>query len=614
MSRFHRSIVALLLASVVIAALIGAWGSVPRIDAQAGDELVADALPVILVGQKPRLTSFFAGNDATFTVGITNTGTVTLQSVVVANATTTSCNRSNLGPLEPGQSASYTCTREDVTTSFMNDLEAIGTAEGGVTDSHQSNAYVNVLNPDLRISKRREFQNVQPGATAVFTIVVFNSSPDRILTDIRVDDSAVDDCDLDPIVPVNLASGDSFDYSCQQPNVQGPITSIVTVEATDPISGDTVTATNAAWVDVLDLDAAMTPEPTAVAEPGAPVTFHVNLVNVGSAPVTLTGLTTNQFGSILDPGNDQVDPAHNTCLPQPTLPTIQPYGGNYTCSFTAAVTGQPSNFSVILTATARDRNSQTLTATTNSTVQITNVPAAISLSASANPSFVHPPGSSVTFSVRVDNIGEADAVTLTELRDQFIGNLDGRGTCDLPVVIQPGFSYQCQFSANVSGQTGEQKSRTITVTAQDDDLSSGTVTDSATVTVSITDLPTQFAFMPSVVDSIVGSGCVDAFPLALNRQYSFLPPAQGAQSVFRFTLPNSGSVRVEMTNFVPRAGQLVVWAGQCGSLELAGRNPDTALNKMVDLGTRPAGQYIIQIINDGPTNMTDPYRLRITFN
>ena len=174
----------------------------------------------------------------------------------------------------------------------------------------------------------------------------------------------------------------------------------------------------------------------------------------------------------------------------------------------------------------------------------------------------------------------------------------------------------------VVGQTGQQKSRTISATAKDDDLSPGTLTDSTIVTVNVTDLPRQFAYMPGVANVYVGSSCGNAFPLnLLNRRYTFLPPAKSAQHVFRFELPRQGSVSVELTNFVPRAGQLVVWSGACGSLQLLGRNPNTALSKTVDLGSLPAVngqsqpiQYIIQIINDGPTNIIDPYGLRVVFD
>ena len=94
MSRLNRSLVVLLVAAVMLAALGVAWGSTRQVEAQA-DGTATDAGPLILVGQKPRLQEFFAGDDATFTVGITNTGTVALQGVSVSNATTPSCNRTD---------------------------------------------------------------------------------------------------------------------------------------------------------------------------------------------------------------------------------------------------------------------------------------------------------------------------------------------------------------------------------------------------------------------------------------------------------------------------------------------------------------------------------------
>jgi len=621
-SRRNKSLVALCVVVVMLAAWAVVWGGVQA------DDAAVDAGPLILVGQKPRVQEFYPGGDATFTIGITNTGTVTLQTVTVANANTSSCNRSGLGPLTPGQSTSYTCTRIDVEDSFLNTLQVTGVTEGGASNSHVGDAFVRVLSPDLRITKRPTTQTVRPGATALFTVIVFNTSPDTILTHITVDDDVTNDCDFDPTVPVNLAPSDSFDYVCEQTNVQAALTSVATVRATELTSGDVLTTADVAWVELLDMTAGLTPQPTSVAEPGAPVTFQVVLVNPGSVPIALTGLTTDKFGNLLTSTNPAVAPSHNTCLPQPSLPVIPPFGGSYACSFVAVAAGQPSAFAVTLTATGKS-GSLTKTTTATTTVNITNVPASMNLSASAEPPFIHPPSRNVTFNVRVDNTSAADTITLTELRDELLGSLDGKGTCSVPVDIPSGASYGCSFSAVVAGQTGQQKSRTINATAKDDDLSPGTLTDSTIVTVNITDLPTKYAFMPSVVDvSFIGSSCGNAFPLALNRRYTFLSPPgaqdvprpENTQHVFRFELPRQGTVRVELTNFVPRAGQLVVWSGVCGSLQLLGRNPNTALNKTVDLGSLPAVngqgqaiQYIIQIINDGKSNKVDPYGLQVVF-
>ena len=130
MGRLSRSLIVVFAIALLVAALAASWGGVRRIEAQAGPTS-ADAAPLVLIGQKPRLQEFFAGNTATFTVGITNTGTVALQTVAIVNATTPACGRTNVGPLAPGQSTSYSCTRTGVNESFMNELEAVGTTGFG---------------------------------------------------------------------------------------------------------------------------------------------------------------------------------------------------------------------------------------------------------------------------------------------------------------------------------------------------------------------------------------------------------------------------------------------------------------------------------------------------
>lgn len=627
MGSTKRSLVLLLVGSIFLTAVALVAGSA-RLSADS-DGTSAASGPLIISGQTPRMQDFFAGDTAQFTVSITNTGSIAFQSVTTSNATTPDCNRDNLGALSPGQSKSFTCTLSNVTESFLNEIQVNGTTDA-TTVSHKSTAFVKVLKPELRITKLDQVQTVTHGGTAFFTVKVFNTS-DFVIEIDGIDDSVMDNCDKTPTtISLYLDAGESLNYSCSMANIETPLASVITVTATNPATSQQYTASDAAWVEVLSLEANLTAQPTSVQEPGDLVTYTVNLVNTGSRLLTLAGLSTNQFGNILDPGNPLVDSVTNTCLPKPLLPTLEAFGGNYTCSFVAPVEGQPSQFSVILTATAKDSSNTTVTATTNASVTITNSPASLLLTLSADPPFINPPSRSVSFSVRVDNTSSADAITITELRDEFLGNLNGRGTCSVPVGnIPPGFSYQCAFSATVSGTVGQQKSRTISVKAVDDDIVPGTLTQSKTVTVGITDQPTQYNFMPNVSDnSPTNTSCGRPYPLSINTQYYFmppntyngsLPPNQRDQHYFVFELTQSGRVTVEMTNFVPRKGQLIVrphvpgGTPQCGSQSL-GRDPDDSLTKTVDLGTRPAGRYYIQIINDGPSNVRDLYGLIVRVN
>ena len=609
------------------ASLMGAIGMAigpARASSVAGPASIDVGVPRILSAQTPRLQDFFAGEDAVFNVSITNSGAVAFQTVTTSNATIADCNRNNLGALAPGESLSFTCTATDVVESFLNVVQVNGTTDA-TTVSHTSNSFVKVLKPELRITKTPQAQTVVSGATAYFTVTIFNTS-DFVMKIENVDDSQIDNCDRTPTsVTIYLNAGDSLDYSCWAANVQTPLASVITVSGSNPIDNKIYLASDIAWVDVNSLEAELTAQPTTIAEPGGLVTYTVNLLNSGSVPVTLVALTTNQFGSILDPGNPKIEAADNTCLPKPLPPTMVPFGGTFSCTFVASVEGQPSNFSTILTATAEDKNGLDATVTTSASVTITDEPASMSLTLGADPPFINPPSRNVRFSISIENTSAADAITITELNDEFLGNLNGRGTCAVPIAdISPGFSYQCSFMAVVSGSVGQQKSRIITVKAIDDDLVPNTLTESKAVVVGITDRPTRYTFMPNVSDNTMNrTSCGRPYPLAINRQYFFLPPNtynnslpvdQRDQHYFVFELTQNGQVTVELTNFVPQKGQLIVrphvqgGTPPCGSPAL-GVNPDSSLTKIVNLGTRPAGRYYIQIVNDGPSNVRQLYGL-----
>lgn len=616
-SSSRRSLIAIIIFSIVALALTGVLGAV-RLAAQDA----TPAAPHILAGQKPRLQAFFGGDDASFTVSITNTGSIALPKVAVTNATAGDCNRTNVGPLAPGQSTSYICGRDNVTESFLNTLQVTGTAADQQTATNRPDAFVKVLKPELRITKSPRSQTVRQGATANFTVSIFNTSEDIVLTNVTVDDVGAPDCDRDPGVPLNLGPGQKVDYTCALTNVQEPVTTIATMRGINPVGNQVMTASDAAWVEVVALEATLTPQPSSLPEPSGSVTFQVQLINTGSLPVRMATLTTNRFGNVLSPTNPAIDADHNTCLPQGPLPTIPPYGGRHTCSFEAQVAGQPSNVDVVLTAGVRTTDNLDVSATDTATVVITNVPVSIELALGADPAFINPPSRLVNFNVQVNNTSQSDTVTITQMQDEFLGNLDGRGTCDVPASIGPGLSYQCRFSAIVQGQVGQEKTRRVTVNGNDDDVPPNSVSDSDTVTVNIIQQPTQHAFMPSVAHAWIGATCKDATPIALNTRALFLPPPKypQGQHYFRFNLPAHGIVRVELTNFVPLKGQLQIWKnpGGCEGLVLLGRNGGAALNKTVDLGTLaplPAGQYYaVQVINDGPTNTTDLYGLMVRFD
>jgi hypothetical protein len=71
---------------------------------------------------------------------------------------------------------------------------------------------------------------------------------------------------------------------------------------------------------------------------------------------------------------------------------------------------------------------------------------------------------------------------------------------------------------------------------------------------------------------------------------------------------------VELTEFKPEEGQILVAKGSCAEPKLIGQNGDFSTNKTIKLGELEAGRYYILLITDGPKNNRDPYKLRVKVN
>ncbi len=606
---------------LLLALLVGMTWWIARGSAGVAAEPLDDETPPenepaavahLTIAQTPRLQeNVSAGADVDFSVTITNSGTVRLETISVTNSVATDCNRNNAGPLDPGATKTYSCEVDNVKSSFLNVVTAEGSTATAGAVTKQTDAFVQVAQPNILILKRPDTQTVTRGSTARFTIAVQNRS-NEILTNVSITDSQVPDCTFDPPLGFNLAPGESRDYPCSLLDVQAAFANVAIVEATALTSGSTISAADVGWVELLDLQATIRGNPSSVPEPGALVTFTITVNNSGSIPLTLRSLVTNQFGDVMIPGNPLIEAGSNRCLPSTTSPFLAPSGGVFECSFVASVAGQPSNFSVILTAAAESGSGEGISATTNTTVTITDLPSSVTVNVTADPPFVPAPRGTVTYSVRLVNSSEVDSIRINSLRDSILGDLNGQGDCALPTPpIPAGGSYQCSFSDELRGEVGDTIERTITATGVDDDPTPNPVSHSLVVSVGITEREAEQIFLSTIADDVVepNNSCTDAYPVHLNYQYHFF--AEDFQDVYYFNLEDTLSVRVEMTNFAPLAGQLVVWTGDGCALQTPplGRNPDTALNKTVDLGSRPPGFYVIQILNDGPKNTGVPYGL-----
>ena len=108
----------------------------------------------------------------------------------------------------------------------------------------------------------------------------------------------------------------------------------------------------------------------------------------------------------------------------------------------------------------------------------------VEVTKTADPTAVPEPGANVTFSVSVHN-QTAKSVTLDSLVDDVYGDLDGVGSCDTGMTLDPGQVYECSFTKAVTGDAGDRHHDTVTAKIHNAD---GSAEDSDDATVDITDV------------------------------------------------------------------------------------------------------------------------------
>ena len=213
----------------------------------------------------------------------------------------------------------------------------------------------------------------------------------------------------------------------------------------------------------------LSPLPTHVPEPGAPVVFTARVENTGVAPAELQSLVDDDVGSLDGIGNCDV-------------PQTIAGGAVYQCAYSAAVTGNAGAVRARRIVASGISREIALVVPGATTVTIDDVLPTIAVVATPSPAVVES-GDAVTYTVRIDNTGSAEPVTVNALADDATGSLAGVGTCTLPVVIAPGAFSQCSYSSAVTGPNGTQVTRTITASAVDDEANVAAAQDGATVVI-----------------------------------------------------------------------------------------------------------------------------------
>ncbi len=459
------------------------------------DETVTfdDVLPDVTITKTADPTAVLEpGGNVEFTIVVTNNSLedATIDSLVDSDFDLAANCVDAVGTVL-ASGASYTCTFTEfiagnVGEDHQNTATVVASDDDGNSDTKSDDAAVTVndVQPAITTVKTANPTNVpEPGADVTFTVEVTN---DSVSSDPVIIDSLTDDVhgDLngqgDCIVPQTIQPGDS--YTCSftalvEGNAGYSETDVVTASGSDD-EGNPVSDDDDATVTVDDVQPAIstvkTANPTNVPEPGADVTFTVEVTNdsVSADPATISSLTDDIHGDLNGQGDCSV--------PQ----TIQP-GDTYSCSFTAFVAGNAGDSETdIVTASGTDDEGNSVSDSDDATVTVDDVQPAISTVKTANPTNVPEPGADVTFTVEVTNdLVSADPVTISSLTDDIHGDLNGQGDCSVPQTIQPGDTYSCSFTAFVAGNAGDSETDIVTASGTDDEGNSVSDSDDATVTV-----------------------------------------------------------------------------------------------------------------------------------
>ena len=269
-------------------------------------------------------------------------------------------------------------------------------------------------------------------------------------------------------------------YSVTEPAVAGYATSYDNCADLVIANGGTATCTITNDDEIAtSVEVTKTVEPASRPEPGGLFTFTFAVRNLSAESVRLTALDDTIYGNLFLRGDCDA-------LEGLELAAAGREGDSAACSFGVVLDEVDAGFTETnqVKATVVDDEGDEASDTDTATLVITDVPSSITVVKTASPTAVQDSGT-VTFSVVVRNESSVDGVTITSLVDSIHGDLDGKGTCDVPQTLAPGASYTCSFQAVVS----QTETDVVTASGRDDDEQAVTASDDATVTVTKTPPP-----------------------------------------------------------------------------------------------------------------------------
>jgi uncharacterized repeat protein (TIGR01451 family) len=457
-----------------------------------------------------------AGQVITYTIAVTNTGTVTVNDITVTDDKATITEGNPIATLEPGQTvnvtATYTVTQADLDGGSISNTasaEASDPVCGPISATSNELTLTADLQPAILLDKSANPKTYDAvGQVITYTFTVTNTG-NLTLTNVKVDDPLTNSTNL-AVTPSTLAPNESgtatATYTITQDDLDaGKVDNTATATGTppegDPVAdndSESITANQRPSIDIVKTGAPQTYNAV-----GDVITYSFTVTNTGN--VTLTNV------SVSDPlvGLSAITPAPVTLAPGAS----QVFTATYTITQADLDAGKVDN-----TATATgtppagdpvtDTDSESITADQNPAIDIVKTGAPQTYSAVDDV---------ITYSFTVTNTGN---VTLSNVSvsDPLVGL---SAITPAPVTLAPGASQV--FTA------------TYTITQAD--LDAGKVDNTATATGTP---PEGDPVTDTDSESITAdqNPAIDIVKTAAPQTYS----AVGDMITYSFTVTNTGNV------------------------------------------------------------------------
>ncbi|MFF1606187.1 hypothetical protein ACFVYA_00290 [Amycolatopsis sp. NPDC058278] len=352
--------------------------------ASAPVDVLHPALGMTKTADRP---AYRAGDVATFTIKVTNTGDTGLSGVEIADPKTPSC--ALTGALAPDESRTTTCAAKAPIADGVNTASAVGTDELGKQLTATADAPAPTIAPAVEVTKTADPPVIHAGDAVTWTVAVRNTG-DSPLAPVKLTDDTTSAC---AHTFAGLAAGATQTYTCTA-NPSRTATSQVTATGTD-LAGRPVTASASATVTVITPALTLTKDATpAIARAGDPVTFTVTAANAGDAPLTEVAVT------------DDV-PA--------CAKAIGALAPGATVTYTCTAPAPPDDFATTATATGKDQLGRAVKVTDDAAVDV--IHPAVRLAVRATPAQVRE-GDTVTWTITAANPGDVPLTEVTVADDQ----------------------------------------------------------------------------------------------------------------------------------------------------------------------------------------------------